>query len=52
MNNGKWKQEEECFVRENAGKKTLEEMAKHIGKSNMNDRTMRSLPFDMRNYYR
>ena len=33
MNNGKWKQEEECFVRENAGKKTLEEMAKHIGKS-------------------
>ena len=33
MNNGKWKQEEENYVRENAGKKTLEEMAEYVGRS-------------------
>lgn len=33
MNNGKWLQEEENYVRENAGKKTLEEMARYVGRS-------------------
>lgn len=33
MNNGKWLQEEENYVRENAGKMTLEEMARHVGRS-------------------
>lgn len=33
MNNGKWKQEEEIYVRENVGKKTMEEMAEYVGRS-------------------
>lgn len=33
MNHGRWKDEEEQYIRENAGKLTFEEMANHVNKS-------------------
>ncbi len=33
MNPGRWTPEEEQYVRENAGKQTLEEMSTHVGRS-------------------
>ncbi|MDY5433678.1 XRE family transcriptional regulator [Bacteroides pyogenes] len=33
MNNGRWKPEEEAFIRENAGKLTIEQMSEAVGRS-------------------
>lgn len=33
MNHGRWKDEEEQYIRENAGKLTFEEMGNHVNKS-------------------
>lgn len=33
MNNGRWKPEEEAFIRENAGKKTLQQLAEKVHRS-------------------
>lgn len=33
MNNGRWKPEEEDFVRDNAGKMTLQQLAEAVGRS-------------------
>ena len=33
MNNGRWQPDEDRYVRENVNKKTLEQMAEHLGRS-------------------
>lgn len=33
MNNGRWRPDEDRYVRENVNKKTLEQMAEHLGRS-------------------
>lgn len=33
MNNGRWKDEEEQYIRENAGKKTLQQMSAQVNRS-------------------
>jgi len=35
MNNGRWSPTEEQFIRDNAGKLTLEQMADHVGRSEL-----------------
>ena len=35
MNNGRWTPEEEEYIRENAGKATLAEMAEHVSRSEL-----------------
>lgn len=35
MNNGRWTSEEEAYIRENAGKLTLSEMAVHVNRSEL-----------------
>lgn len=35
MNNGRWTLEEEQYVRDNAGKKTLAELAEYVGRSEL-----------------
>lgn len=37
MNNGRWTPEEEEYIRENAGKATLAEMAEHVSRSELAD---------------
>lgn len=35
MNNGRWKPEEETFIREHAGKLTLQQLAEEVGRSTL-----------------
>lgn len=35
MNNGRWKPEEETFIRENAGKMTLQQLAEKVNRSSL-----------------
>lgn len=35
MNNGRWKTEEETFIREHAGKLTLQQLAEEVGRSTL-----------------